>query len=129
MRLLFTVFAKEVVDNIRDRRTLASALLMGPLFGNQFPRIVRINEFSIDVLPQGKVIFIHNEDEPGVVGTVGTILGRNKINIAEMSLGRIRKGKKMLAMTVINTDNAVPEKVVNEIKKFRPILDVKVVNL
>ena len=33
MRLLFTVFAKEVVDNIRDRRTLASALLMGPLFG------------------------------------------------------------------------------------------------
>jgi D-3-phosphoglycerate dehydrogenase / 2-oxoglutarate reductase len=103
--------------------------IMGSLFGNQILRIVRINEFLLDVLPQGYVIFIHNEDQPGVVGTIGTILGKNSINIAEMSLGRVLQGKKMLAMTVINTDNEVPEKVLQEIKKFPPIIDVKVVKL
>ncbi len=103
--------------------------IMGTLFGNQQPRIVRINEFVTDVVPKGCVIFIHNEDKPGVVGTVGTILGKNKINIAEMSLGRVKKGKKMMAMTVINTDSDVPDRALKAIKKFRPVLDVKVVNL
>lgn len=103
--------------------------IMGTLFGNEFPRIVRINEFVLDVEPEGRVLFIHNEDQPGVVGTVGGILGKDGINIAEMSLGRVKKGRKMLAMTVINTDNDVPDKVLSKIKKFPPIIDAKVVKL
>ena len=106
-----------------------STRIMGTIFGNQTPRIVRINEFNLDVEPQGNVIFIHNEDQPGVVGKLGTILGKSKINIAEMSLGRVRKGKKMLAMTVINTDSEVTDKVLKEIKKYSPIIDVKVARL
>ncbi|MBI3313977.1 MAG: phosphoglycerate dehydrogenase [Candidatus Omnitrophica bacterium] len=104
--------------------------VMGTIFGSQLPRIVRINEFlGMDVDPQGVVIFIKNEDQPGVVGKLGTILGTNKINIAEMSLARVTQGKKVFAMTTINTDNEVPAKVLTEIKKFSPIIDVKVVNL
>ncbi|MDD5217402.1 MAG: phosphoglycerate dehydrogenase, partial [Candidatus Omnitrophica bacterium] len=103
--------------------------IMGTLFENLAPRIVRIDEFWVDVEPIGSVIFIQNEDQPGVVGTLGTILGKSKINIAEMSLGRVKKGKKMLAMTVINTDSEMPESVLKEIKKYDPILDVKVVKL
>jgi len=102
---------------------------MGTLFGNQLPRIVRVNEYLLDLEPKGFVLFIHNEDQPGVVGKVGTILGKGKINIAEMSLGRIQKGKKMLALTVINTDNEIPPRMVNELKKFPPIRDVTVVSL
>ncbi len=103
--------------------------IMGTLFADQRPRIVRVNEFMIDVEPVSWVLFIHNEDQPGVVGTVGTLLGQNKINIAEMSLGRVSKGKKMLALTVINTDNEVSEKVLAEIKKCPLIVDAKVVRL
>jgi D-3-phosphoglycerate dehydrogenase len=103
--------------------------IMGTLFADQRPRIVRVNEFMIDVEPVSWVLFIHNEDQPGVVGTVGTLLGQNKINIAEMSLGRVAKGKKMLALTVINTDNEVSEKVLAEIKKCPLIVDAKVVRL
>lgn len=103
--------------------------VMGTLFENRLPRIVRINEFLIDVEPLGWVLFIKNEDQPGVVGTLGGILGKNKINIAEMSLGRIKKGKKMLAMTIINTDDKVDSKVLADIKKFKPIIDAKVVKL
>lgn len=103
--------------------------IMGTLFGEQLARIVRINEYRFEVEPKGHILFIQNEDRPGVVGRLGQILGNHKINIAEMSLGRIRKGKKMMAMTVINTDNEVPPAVLNEIKKFEPILDAKVVKL
>ncbi len=102
-------------------------LIMGTLFGNQDPRIVRINEFFLEAVPKGEMLVIHNEDQPGVVGAVGTILGKNKVNIAEMTLGRVAKGKKTMAMTVINTDQAVPPQVLKELKEFPPIIDVKVV--
>ena len=70
---------------------------------------------------------IYNEDQPGVVGSVGTILGKNKVNIAEMTLGRVVKGKKTLAMTVINTDDAVPKPVITELKALAPVIDAKVI--
>lgn len=103
--------------------------VVGTLFGSQAMRVVRINEFILDVQPSGVILFIHNEDRPGVVGTLGTILGKNGINIAEMTLGRVAKDKKMLALTVINTDEEIPPAVLQEIKKFPPILDAKVVKL
>ncbi|MBI4367931.1 MAG: phosphoglycerate dehydrogenase [Candidatus Omnitrophica bacterium] len=102
-------------------------LIMGTLFGNQEPRIVRINEFFLDAIPKGDVLVIHNEDEPGVVGGVGNILGKNKVNIAEMTLGRVQKGNQTFAMTVINTDQAVPAAVLKELKAFRPIISAKVI--
>ncbi len=104
--------------------------ITGTLFGNKFPRIVNINDFwGLDIDPNGYVLMIKNEDQPGVVGTLGTILGKNQINIAEMSLARVTRGGKTLALTTINTDNEVSEKVLAEIKKFPPILDAKVVKL
>lgn len=103
--------------------------MMGTLFGAELPRLVQINEYRFELEPTGYILFIRNEDKPGVVGTIGKILGKNKINIAEMSLGRVKQGKKMMAMTVINTDNEVPEKVLKEIKRFEPIVDAKVVKL
>ena len=103
--------------------------IMGTLFGNQDPRIVKVNEFLLDAEPKDYMLFIHNEDKPGVVGTLGTILGRNKVNIAEMTLGRIKKANKTMALTIINTDQDVPPKVLSEIKKLPPILDVKLVKL
>ncbi|OQA55392.1 MAG: D-3-phosphoglycerate dehydrogenase [Candidatus Omnitrophica bacterium ADurb.Bin277] len=100
----------------------------GTLF-NQQPRIVRINDSPIDLVPEGWILFVRNEDLPGVVGSIGMILGKNKINIAEMSLGRFGKGKKVYAMTAINTDSEVPSKVMTQLKKLKPVLDVKLVKL
>ncbi|MBI1978206.1 MAG: phosphoglycerate dehydrogenase [Candidatus Omnitrophica bacterium] len=104
-------------------------LIMGTLFGNQDPRIVRINEFFLDAIPKGDMLVIHNEDQPGVVGMVGTILGKNKVNIAEMTLGRVVKGTKTFAITAINTDQPVPPEVLKELKAFGPIIDAKVIKL
>ncbi len=103
--------------------------IMGTLFANRDPRIVKINEFLLDAEPKGYMLFIHNEDRPGVVGTLGTILGKNNVNIAEMTLGRIRKKNKTMALTIINTDQDVPVKTLDEIRKYNAILDVKLVRL
>ncbi len=114
-----------------DAKSQARNSIMGTLFGNKLPRIVNINEFwGLDIDPQGYVLVVKNQDQPGVVGTLGMILGRNKINIAEMSLARaVQSNAKMLALTTINTDNEIPDTVLAEIKKFPPILDAKVVKL
>ncbi|MDP3920207.1 MAG: phosphoglycerate dehydrogenase [Candidatus Omnitrophota bacterium] len=101
----------------------------GTLFGNQTPRIVRVNEFKTDINPTGYVVFIRNEDQPGVVGKVGMILAKNKVNIADMSLERLKIGKKTFAMTVINTDQNVSKRALGEIKKFRPVIEATVVDL
>lgn len=122
----FTNYIEIVVN---DEKSAKPNRIMGALFEQEFPRIVRVNEFRLELAPEGIALFIHNEDKPGVVGTLGGILGTNKINIAEMSLGRIKKGSKTMAMTVIKTDNDVPASVLQEIKKFSPILDAKVVKL
>lgn len=118
----FTTFIS--VEVVMDHQ---KNLIMGTLFGNLDPRIVRINEFFLEAVPKGDVLVIHNEDEPGVVGGIGSILGKNKVNIAEMTLGRVAKGAKTFAMTVINTDQTVPANVLKELKAFRPIIDAKVI--
>jgi len=56
--------------------------IMGTLFTKIDPRIVKINEFYVDVVPEGHMLVIYNQDKPGIVGQIGTILGKNKINIA-----------------------------------------------
>ena len=70
---------------------------------------------------------MHNQDRPGVVGWIGTIMGKNGINIASMSLGRDKQGGK--ALTVLNLDSAPSEQVLAEIRKDKDILDVKVAKL
>ncbi len=101
--------------------------VLGSLFGNQDPRIVRINEFHVDAIPKGYMLVITNIDKPGVVGEVGTLLGKRKINIAEMTLGRKKEGT--YAITVINTDNPIPAPVLKELKSLKQIMGAKVVKL
>ena len=90
-------------------------------------RLVSLDGFRVDAVPKGYMLVITNEDKPGVVGSVGTLLGKHKINIAEMTLGRKHEGA--YAITVINTDNAVPTPVLKELKSLKLIIDVKLVKL
>ncbi len=87
--------------------------LEGTLFANQYPRIVKINEFYLEVNPAEYMVFIYNKDKPGVIGKLGSILGRHSINIASMSFGRKQKGGQ--ALTVLTVDNFLNEDVKKEI--------------
>ena len=75
----------------------------GTIFGRQEPRIVRINRFTVEVIPEGRMFVMFNHDKPGVIGNIGTTLGENGVNISRLHLSRAQiEGK---AMVVLSTDS------------------------
>jgi D-3-phosphoglycerate dehydrogenase len=91
------------------------------------PRVVRINQMPVEVVPQGVVCILSNEDRPGIVGRVGTLLGRHHVNIASMSLGREQAGGR--ALTVLNLDSAPSDEVLAELKSDKDIYSITVAAL
>jgi D-3-phosphoglycerate dehydrogenase len=94
----------------------------GTVFGTT-PRIVKINLFPIDAELTGGMLMLENLDVPGVVGRVGTFLGEKGINIAGFNLGRKEPGGT--AVSLINVDNPVPEKVLETLSKLPNITVAK----
>jgi len=97
--------------------------ISGALFANNQPRIVKIDNYYVDALPEGNMILISNKDVPGIVGQLGTLLGKNKINIAGMTFGRQKLGGK--AISLCNVDSKVPDKLIKELKRSKNIFDAK----
>ncbi|MCD6339243.1 MAG: phosphoglycerate dehydrogenase [Verrucomicrobia bacterium] len=107
-----------------DRR----ATIAGTLFGaRQLPRIVRLGDMPVEIVPEGTLMLLRNTDRPGMVGHIGGILGRHKVNIASMSLHRDRAGGN--ALTVLNLDNPPPEEAIRELSEDPDISKVRVVRL
>ena len=100
----------------------------GTFFGthNQ-PRIVRINSVPVEVVPAGVLFLMTNKDRPGIVGYIGTLMGKHNVNIASMSLSRDNKGGH--ALTVLNLDSVPPPALLEEIQKDPDISNVRVVTL
>jgi D-3-phosphoglycerate dehydrogenase len=88
--------------------------VVGALFHDREPRIVQIDGFRMDALPRGHILLMMNQDVPGVIGRVGTLLGEAGINIAEWRLGRMARGGQ--ALSFINLDDPVPETVLEALR-------------
>jgi len=87
----------------------------GTLFGRRHLRIVRAFGFNIDAIPEGAMLFVANEDRPGIIGHVGTTLAAAGINIANMSVGRDAASGEALA--VLNLDEAASEDVLARLRE------------
>lgn len=101
--------------------------IMGTLFTKIDPRIVKIDRFYVDVVPEGHMLVIYNQDKPGIVGQIGTILGENGVNIAGMNFGRAKRGGE--AITVLNVDSEPSASVLSKIKSAHHIKGVKSIEL
>jgi D-3-phosphoglycerate dehydrogenase / 2-oxoglutarate reductase len=100
----------------------------GTFFGSpNNPRIVRLFSQSVEIPVTGTLLLLNNTDKPGIVGHLGTLLGRHKVNIASMSLGRDTVGG--LALTVLSLDSVPPAAVLDELQKEADISNIKVVKL
>jgi D-3-phosphoglycerate dehydrogenase len=99
----------------------------GTLSANQQPRIVKVNNVYVEAIPQGYILFINNNDKPGIVGNLGTILAQNNINIAGITLGREAEGR--LAVSLVNVDSDVPANVIAKIKTTPNILFAKLIKI
>jgi D-3-phosphoglycerate dehydrogenase len=99
----------------------------GTVFDKLGDRLVSIDGYRVDAVPQGYMLIINNIDKPGMIGKVGTFLGKNNINIASMDVGRIKVGEA--AVMVLNVDSDVPDKLLSELTKIEGISAATVVKL
>jgi D-3-phosphoglycerate dehydrogenase len=99
----------------------------GTLYHKKDPRVIEIDQFKVEVVPEGHMLFIHNIDRPGVIGMVGKVLGDNNINIVRMQCALEKRGGN--ALLIIGSDMAFPPAVLEKIKSSDNILSVKVAGL
>jgi D-3-phosphoglycerate dehydrogenase len=100
----------------------------GTFFGSpDNPRIVRVFSQPTEIVPAGVVLLLNNKARPGMVGYLGTLMGRHNVNIASMSLSRDTAGGH--ALTVLNLDSVPPQAVLDEIQSDPHISNVRVVKL
>jgi len=107
--------------------TKGPSIVAGAIFGQHVIRLVRINDFYLDASPEGFILMLHNRDVPGVVGAVGTLLGKAKINIARLELGREKIGG--MAISLIHVDDSIPASVLEELRKVPDIVSAQLVTL
>ena len=95
-------------------------------YGNK-PRIVGLNGYSLEFVPAGLLFLFENVDRPGIVGWIGTILGKHKVNIGNMALSRGEQGKG--ALSVLSLDSAPSPEALKELEADPAITRVKLVDL
>ena len=94
----------------------------GTLFANS-PRIVEIMGIKIDAALGKNMLFVTNADQPGFIGSLGSLLGKEKINIGTFSLGRTKQNEDAIAL--IETDEPVSKEVVSKMHKLPNVQSVK----
>ncbi len=99
----------------------------GTVFGKLDSRIVRINDFRIEIVPQGHLTLIHNLDEPGAIGSIGQTLGDNGINISRMQVGREANGENNIIL--IRTDSPMTKPVIEQIRALPKVKNIRTFEL
>ena len=112
----------EVVAEDSGSKASAAGTFFGPK-----PRVVVVNGRHIEAQPEGVLLLLENKDRPGIVGHIGTLLGKHQVNIASMSLGRDQAGGT--ALTVLNLDSAPDEKVMKELLGDKDIVSARILKL
>lgn len=98
----------------------------GTLFADRRPRIVQIDDIRLEGEVTENMIFATNEDKPGFIGSLGTILGEGGLNIATFNLGRHHEGGRAIALVAV--DQVAPEDVIATISKIDQVRRVKALN-
>jgi D-3-phosphoglycerate dehydrogenase len=103
------------------------ATVAGTLFGADHARMVEIDGLSIECELKGHMLFLHNRDVPGVVGRIGSILGKTDVNIAGLQLGRTERRSD--AVTIINVDGPVSRQALSDIRDLGDVVFVRAVEV
>ena len=101
--------------------------VVGTLLNGLGARIVRVDNYSMDVIPEGHLLMIHHKDQPGAIGKVGTMLAKNDVNIATMQVGRAEAGGAAIMMLTI--DNSLEQEKLDALLEVPDIYQAKVIDL
>ena len=100
--------------------------ISGTVFEDSVQRVVEVDDYTLDLEPKGKLILFKNNDEPGVIGDVGSIIAKHNINISDFRLGRNTDGH---ALAVIKVDNETPKALIEELSTLPACISVRTVTL
>ena len=118
-------FANLVV--LRLKTSEEELQVAGTVFGGGHLRLVDVDSVEVDTIPQGNVLVVRNDDTPGIVGRVGTLLGSHGVNIARMGLGR--KPGSGRAIMLIEVDGEVQGAVIDELARVPGIREARFLRL
>ncbi|HET8676653.1 MAG TPA: phosphoglycerate dehydrogenase [Blastocatellia bacterium] len=121
--------ARDFASLIRVRAITSAgeSEVAGALFGRREGRIVRINGFNLEAIPKGHVIFLFNRDAPGVLGSIATYIGDQRVNISRLYLGRKKIGEN--AVAVIQIDQPLGESALDGLAALNGVISVKQIEL
>ena len=103
-----------------------SSRILGTVYADGLPRVLRIDGYQMDMIPEGHMVLIVNKDQPGVIGLVGTTFGDAEVNIADMVISREVNGEgQATALMVIKTDSEPPAALLNRLRARPNIVRVK----
>ena len=112
------------VDTARGRVRVAGALI-----GGSHGRVIRIDDYHVDVAPDGWMLVIRNRDVPGVIGRVGSALGSAGINIASYHQARrATQDGGTNALAAINVDQALTNGILDKLQALPDVMDVRLAN-
>ena len=101
---------------VRVVTTQMTNTVAGTIFGKSDPRIVKVNSFRLEMVPEGHLALIHNIDKPGSIGQIGSTLGKYNINIGRMQVGQEEEGDRNIIF--LSTDTPIPIEVVDELREL-----------
>jgi D-3-phosphoglycerate dehydrogenase len=97
-------------------------LVAGTIIGRSDIKVVKINNFRLELVPEGHILLIFNQDRPGAIGGIGTTLGRHNINIGRMHVGQEKDGDRNIIF--LQTDTPVPPEVLEELRLAQMVSSV-----
>lgn len=120
-------FASSVTATVKtDGQSITAS---GTLFGNNMPRLIRLNDYRLEAYLDGELLIFEHRDVPGIIGTIGTTFGAHNVNIAQMSVGRVTAQAGGNALGVLNLDGAPPQQAIDEIVANGKIVGATAVTL
>lgn len=99
----------------------------GTIFGKTEPRIVQIDDFRLDAVPEGHMLYIMNEDRPGVIGSIGVAIGEEGVNISRMYVGQ--EPAKKCNIILLCLDSEATEGLIKKVASLPHVLSVKALEL
>lgn len=107
--------------------TYGKNTVSGSIMGKTDPRVVKINNFRLEMVPEGHSAIIHNHDKPGAIGSIGNTLGKHGINIARMQVGQEEEGDNNIIF--LKTDTPIPPDVEEELRNLPLVRTVTVLEM
>ncbi|MFO7785660.1 MAG: phosphoglycerate dehydrogenase [Thermodesulfobacteriota bacterium] len=104
---------------VRVKSVDGERVVSGTIFGKTLPRILRINDFYLEAVPEGHMLLIHNEDKPGVIGRICSSLGEQGINISRMHVGQ--DPHKARNIIILSTEVPAGDEVLQEIRGLKDV--------